>query len=280
MKCTYCSEELAENRPDCPSCGQPNGAPNVRRASRPDEQLAFAARVRDARTSGQTRGISAELSALENAINGSSVVISRPILDVQLLCKGTHFSYASFARQVRAGTRAPNATGMDNVRAQFENALFPNYHEDIIFGSLTITDRGLKGYGEVDIILKDKMIELRASVFEENPYNFGLKQRLGLSDEIPAGYRAPWPKRGELGVAKLHGSIQKGMTLRDFDKFLQNDNGGTGDSDFIEAHIYGTFNIRAIRKVVTSLPKNREDQLLWRKLTRDLESAGVETETR
>jgi hypothetical protein len=221
----------------------------------------------------------AELNALKSAISRSKVVISRSLADVQHLTKGQQFSYASFGRQVRAGLRVPNDKHLDNIRVQFENALFPNYSEDIIFGSLSLNQRGLRGYGDYDMVLKDKMIAQRTSVFEENPYNFTRRHRLQMTDEIPCGYRATWEERGALGIAKLHGSLNPGMTEADFIEILQHDNGGTGDSDFIEAHIYGTLNIKAVEKVFASTPESREDKLLWRILCRDLNRAGVETET-
>lgn len=280
MKCTNCSELVPDNRRDCPACGHDNGFPNVRCAGQPSERQALHKRVADAKVSAEARGVTAELIQFEKATKDSQAVISRSLSDILHLAKGDEFSYAGFARQLRAGTRAPADNQFDKTRLQYENALFPNYSEDILFGSLSLNESGMSGYGGYDIVLKDKMINNRATVFEENPYSFSIKHHLGLTDVIPAGYRAIWSDRSSLCIAKLHGSIEKGMTQDDFAGILQSDNGGTGDSDFIEVHIHGTLNRKTIEKVVASAPSNRDDRLLWRVACRDLKSAGVETETR
>lgn len=280
MKCTNCSEPVPDNRRDCPACGHDNGFPNVRCAAQSSEYGALHKRVADARVSAAARDVTTELNAFEEATSGSKAVISRSLSDILFLAKGDEFSYASFARQLRAGTRAPADNQFDKTRLQYENALFPNYSEDILFGSLSLNECGMSGYGGYDIVLKDKMINNRATVFEENPYNFSIKHHLGLTDVIPAGYRAVWNDRASLCVAKLHGSVEKGMTQTDFAGILQNDNGGTGDSDFIEVHIHGTLNRKTIEKVVAATPSSRDDKLLWRTACRDLKNAGVETETR
>lgn len=279
VKCNNCDELVAENRRDCPACGHDNGFPNVRSAEQAEECSALAKRVDHARVSVSARDVMAELAAFEVAIKDSKAVISRSLSDVLTLAKGEVFSYSSFARQVRAGTRTPADNSFDKIRLQFENALFPNYSEDIMFASLSLNEKGMSGYGGYDIVLKDKMIASRATVFEENPYNFSQKHKLALTDIIPAGYRAAWNKRTELCVAKLHGDIEKNMTVVNFADILQKDNGETGNSDFVEVHIHGTLNQKTIEKVLASAPLSKEDKLLWRVVKRDLTKIGVGTET-
>lgn len=279
MNCNNCHEYVPDNRRDCSACGHDNGFPNVRSAEKSDECAALGKRLDSARISAAARNVTSELTAFENALNESKAVISRSLTDILSLTKGQEFSYASFAKQIRAGTRDPSENSFDKIRLQFENALFPNYSEDIVFASLSLNERGMSGYGGYDIVLKEKMISSRASVFEENPFNFSERHKLSLTDIIPLGYRASWNKRADLCVAKLHAEIQQGMTTEDYPGILQSDRGGTGNSDFVEVHIYGTLNQKALEKVSTSQPSMPEDKMLWKVVCRDLKKIGVETET-
>ncbi|MEH0293956.1 hypothetical protein V6R98_17325 [Agrobacterium sp. CCNWLW71] len=79
-----------------------------------------------------------------------------------------------------------------------------------------------------------------------------------------------------MAKAKLHSDIDQNTTVSDHPSILQKDQGGTGDGDFIEVHIYGTLNRRAIEKVVGLKPKTLEDRAIWRRVKRELESLGAE----
>ncbi len=276
MKCINCGEKVPDNRRECPACGADNGFPNVRLATLAVEVDALQARYSDAQISAKARRITRELSAFEEAVKSSKAVISRPLADIQTLAQGDEFSYASFAKQVKAGTRSPADNVFDRTRLQFENALFPNFSEDILFGSLSLEERGMSGYGGYDIVLKDQMISQRATVFEENPYNFATKHHIGMADVFPPGYRATFNNRQILAVSKLHSAIDKGLGITEFADVLQKDKGGTGNSDFIEVHIYGTINRKTIEKIVASEPITRDDKLLWKAWAKKLRAAGVE----
>lgn len=280
MNCSNCGEEVPDSHRECLACGADNGFPNVRLAASDAEVNALQERYSDARISADARTIAAEIIAFEEAVKNSKAVISRPLADIQALAQGDEFSYASFAKQVRAGTRSPTDNVFDKTRVQFENALFPNFFENILFGSISLEERGMRGYGGYDMVFKDNMISHRASVFEENPYNFATKHHIGMTGVFPPGYRATWYNRHTLAVSKLHSAISEGMGITEFAGVLQKDEGGTGNSDFVEVHIYGTINRKTIEKVVASGPITREDKLLWRVCSRKLEAAGVETLTK
>lgn len=276
-KCVECGEIVPDHSRECIVCGEDNGFPNVRAAEQADEVKALNDRVSDAWISANARGVAVELQEFCNHADISKVSICRPANDIFTLCNNDSFSYTSFANQVKSGIRVPANNEFDKIRNQFENALFPNYSENIVFGCLTINDSGITGYGGFNIILKDKMISKRASVFWENPYNFSVRHKLSLIDTIPVGYRATWASRKNLCAAKLHGSLLKGMTAKDFPAIMQSDNGGTGDSDFVEVHIFGTINLKAIAKVVAVGRMAQADRVIWRAIEKKLTDAGVET---
>jgi len=137
----------------------------------------------------------------------------------------------------------------------------------------------LTGYGAYAIVLKEQMIAHRATVFEENPLNLSRKFRLLLTDPIPPGFRATWAQRDILAKAKLHAEVTSATLDADFPHILVRDRGGTGDSDFIEVHIFGTLNRYTIERLIGPAPKTREDKLIWEKLRRQLASLGIPVET-
>jgi hypothetical protein len=276
MNCAHCNELVPDHRQECPACGTDNGFPNVRQAKKLEEVNALNKRIGNAMASATARGTKDQLKLFGSAIEKSKAVVSRGLTDVKRLAESNQNSYSSFARQVQAGARDPADNKFDKIRSQFENALFPNYFGQILFASLSLEDKGLSGYGECDMVLKDMMISSRTSVFEENPFIFSKKHALGLTDTIPHGYRATWENRSSLCLAKLHSSIEKITTETQFASILQNDDGGTDTSDFVEVHIYGTLNIKSVEKIIVYPPITREDKFLWRTLQRDLRSSGVE----
>lgn len=271
-----CKSVVPSNRKDCPACGRDCGFPNVRLASRNEETTALADRVANADTSASARKCTAELAAFAKSVEGSRAVIARNLNVVDDLVKSDKNHYTSYQAQVHAGTRDPEENEWDTVRTQYESALYPNFQNDIIFACLTLSQSGMSGYGGYSIILKDEMVAHRASLFEENPHNFINRHKILMNKPIPPGYRAIWSSKSDLAKAKLHAQIDKNTTTADHPSILQKDHGGTGDGDFIEVHIYGSLNRRAIEKVVGYKPKTFEDRVIWKRVKRELDSLGAE----
>jgi hypothetical protein len=48
--------------------------------------------------------------------------------------------------------------------------------------------------------------------------------------------------------------------------------------DYIEVHIFGSFNRSAIEKIAGPVPRSREDKLIWRKLRKIAAKIGVSVE--
>jgi hypothetical protein len=137
----------------------------------------------------------------------------------------------------------------------------------------------MSGYGHYVVVLKEPVIARRASVFEANPYSLAKKLAWRLTDPIPSGYRAPWNERHQLAKAKLHSEISASTNDAEFAAILANDHGGTGNSEFIEVHIYGPLNKYSVKKVIGPKPNTQEDYLIFRRLQRKLSAVGATLET-
>jgi len=280
VECKRCGFPVADEKKVCQACGEDNGYPNVRLAQRPDEVQALAKRLHDAEVSTTARKCRKILEQFGLAVLGSKAVISRSLSVVQDLIESDRRTYTNFQRQIAYGARVAEDNQVDRVRTQFEAALFPNFHQDVLFAMLSLNNDGLVGYGSYALILKENMIAHRASVFEENMLTLSAKQGFLLHEAIPPGFRAVWEERHTLAKAKLHSEIGPETSEADFAAILVRDRGGPGNSDFIEVHIYGPLNRYTIERVVGPRPRTREDRVTWKRLERLLSEVGADLEAK
>jgi hypothetical protein len=279
VNCRQCGSPVPAEKRECQSCGEDNGYPNVRIAQSHDEVAALQARLHDAETSASARACKEALDRFGAAMLSSKAIISRSLTIIQDLIDSDRRTYTSYQRQLVSGSRVAEENQFDRVRTQVEAALFPNFHLDVLFGFLALGTTTLTGYGAYALVLKEHMIAHRATVFEQNCINFARKFRLALADPVPPGYRAAWAHRDVLAKAKLHTDLTSTTQDTDFPRILVNDRGGTGNSDFIEVHIFGPLNRYTIERLIGPAPKTREDRLLWRRLGRQLGTVGIPVET-
>lgn len=249
----------------------------VRKAETAEETNALQLRLKNAFDSAHAGGYARVLNAFGEAVSKSSAVIARRITEIDGMLEDETKTYTNYYYQVMGGARVPN-NNVDQIRLQFENALFPNYSQEIRYGALSINGKGLSSFGEYFMELKEEMISHRSTVFEENPLVFGDRQGLGLTDLMPPGYRATWLRRGDLAQAKLYSELSASTVANDFPSILMRDTGTSGAADYIEVHIYGTFNRSAIACVRGPDPKSREDRILWRKFKKKAAAAGIDVE--
>jgi hypothetical protein len=277
LKCKNCGAPVPPEKRDCQACGEDNGTPNVRLAQSEAERKALMRRLKDAETSTRARNCGDVLDRFGDAVLTSYAIIARSLAVVQDLIEGGR-TYTSYHRQLASGARLAGDNEWDRTRTQVDAALFPNFHQDIVFASLSLDGRGMSGYGGHVIVLKAPLIARRASVFEANAY--GLAEKLGwlLTKPIPPGHRAPWNERQLLAKAKFHSELSAGTKDADFPSILAFDRGGTGNSDFIEVHIYGPLNKYSVEKVIGPVPRTREDRLIFRRLERKLSEIGATLE--
>ena len=85
--------------------------------------------------------------------------------------------------------------------------------------------------------------------------------------------------RIDLARAKLYSEMTAQTERHEYSGILMRDTGDGRGADYIEVHIYGTFNRNAISRIGTSGISSREDRLLWRSLIKKAEAAGIVTES-
>ena len=276
MKCphTDCGSQVPDSLRYCLACGRDAGFPNVRLANARTEVTALQNRLEQAEASADAGGYSDVLNRFGEALLASKAVVARPLGIILNLIEDQNMSYATYHLELINQTRSPKDNEFDRVRTQFESALFPNFHQQIRFGALSLDDQWLRSYGPYAMVLKEGTIAHRASVFEENPYIFATRHKVLLSSPIPPGYRASWDCRDRLGKAKLYSKLGPDTDSGEFPKILLEDRGGTADSDYIEVHIFGSFNRNSIEKVIGPPPRRREEKVLWAKLKRLMSNIG------
>ncbi len=279
MKCKKCTKDVPISLRECPACGEDNGFPNVRIAELPEETNALAARVERAEASAKAANYLDILIDFGAIVLTSKVAIARSLVPILSLLESDRQTYSTYQQQVAMEARVPEDTGFDTTRNQFESALHPNFHHKIRFGCLTLNNRGVPTFGTYMMILKDEMIAHRATVFEENPTV--LVDRIGvlLNEGFPPGYRSTWEKRDVLAKSKLYPKISSSTQPDEYPQILLDEGEEGGAVDYIEVHIYGTFNRESIERITGPEPRTREDRVIWEKIARLVTEVGGTLET-
>ena len=147
-------------------------------------------------------------------------MLCRPIGKVAEFASGDSELYATFYQLVEAWGRLPEDNEWDSGRGSVDSLLFPHYHKEIRFAALSITDQGALGYGGLTIVLHEKAIKARATVFDENTMEFCRKKKVIAGSSPPHGYRAVWNDRAKLASAKLGAKITAKTTESDYPHIL------------------------------------------------------------
>jgi hypothetical protein len=140
-----------------------------------------------------------------------------------------------------------------------DEALFPNYKEEIRFAALSLNGMGLSNYGDCFVVLRTEMIAHRASVFEENSVLFMKHHDIKVSKahELPPGYRATWGERAKLCVAKLADRIDAATPRGAYSRILLRPGSASEGDDFVEVHVWGPMTIRTVERVIFNKPTSR-----------------------
>lgn len=257
--CPICATDVSDNLARCPCCGADAGYPNVKEARA--EAAELKGRADAGRSRATARGSGAELADFERALNASQAVVNVDVQFLHNLLSSEKTLYAPYSKLIVAGTRSPGDAENDRQRASVEGLLFGSWGSEITYAALALDGRGLGSYGLISIELRPLTIELRASVLEENSYEFVKRHRIVPGDPIPPGYRAPWDMRCDVGVAKLADRVTSATTSADHARLvLKSDGIDRHKDEFMEVHIYGPFNRQAIQRItVLDVPKDEAD---------------------
>lgn len=212
------------------------------------------------------------LTELESALDRTHAVINVDFGFLHQLLSSENILYAPYAKQLEAGIRALAQPDHDQRRAGVEGTLFGTLlGKEILYAALALDGRGLGSYGPVSLELVERMIAPRASVLEDNSYVFVTRQKILAGGAIPPGFRSPWGTRSEVGVAKLAKFVTSTTNSNDHAKLVLSSDGVDRSKDeFMEVHIYGTFDRRAIKRITvlqaptdpTEAQRLRDDQTI------------------
>jgi len=277
-RCSHCGASVADNEKDCPSCGQHHGFPNVKMAEA--ELEALEARVVRAADDARARGCEEKLRDFELACERAQAVANVDVGFLHQFLSSDKSLYAPYSRLVHGGVRRPAGPAEDRHRAGAEGVLFGTCGRDISYAALSLDGAGLRSYGSVTLELREKAIEERASVLEENSFGFVSRHAMVPGGTTPLGYRATWISRAKLALAKLACRIHSSTQSNAFPSLLLSQGSGelarAGD-DFVEVHIFGGFNQQAIKHVRVMDPPTREpDRVLLEAAREDAARKGIE----
>ena len=205
MKCPDCTYQIPLDLEQCPHCGRPALFSNVREVEQPDEIESVHERYRQVTAAIAGRGCGAVANAFERATSASCAVIGRSIEEARRLAKADNQGYATFWSLLDAGVRLPEGDHWERLRGLADFELFRNNRDKIRFAALSLNGKCLEHYGEVALQLDERMIEHRATVFEENSaIFFERKRRQGQEprtrrDTAPAGATAASSRSPSMG---------------------------------------------------------------------------------
>lgn len=278
--CPNCKSPVIASEEKCPTCGDHLGAPNVRAANVPKERAALQKRYQDALERAEFRKAKDAVTSFRSAVENSIAVASCSLYVLRELAASENALYTNYYLAVRGEVRRAAESENDRVRRSVDAILFGTYADQIRFAALSLDGLGLQSYGKDGLAyglgLKDVAIAKRASLLEENEYDFAKRHSLDTSATLPEGYRSDWESRAKLAVAKLGDSISSGLPKSEYGKVLMNNSGDRTKDQFIEIHIFGTFNINAVSSVCgTSKPKRPEEKAMIAVIKELLDNRGT-----
>jgi hypothetical protein len=246
--CPKCSAPTSLALRYCTTCTHDLGAPNCREAADPVEREALRDREKQARLSATERGVGAEYASLHASLTASSgVVVCMPPIVARLISEDPRQIYSNYETLVGAGVRKPAPTTSDRERGSVAGLLFGSYANRVVYGALSLGDRGPHTYGAIACRLRGETISSRVSFLERNSYRFVQQHGLAPGRPVPAGFRSVWDNRADLAATKLANGLKANQTAKDWDlALLSSDGENRGEEDFVEAHIFDGFDVHAV----------------------------------
>ncbi|MDQ1592405.1 MAG: hypothetical protein QOG71_3032 [Pyrinomonadaceae bacterium] len=277
INCKICGSTVPDSEAVCLTCGTPAGTPNVRSADRPEELQALEERYRAAYETARDGNYLSILEEFDKALKQTHAVINVDVEFLHFFTRNARNLYTTYERAVEGQMRKPALLEFDQKRRAVGGGLFGSYAREISYAALSLDGSGPQSYGSYAMKLRDIAIRNRATVLENNSYDFVQKNDLKPGKNPPLGYVASWDNRHKLAVAKLGEFLTPTTTVDDFPKLLLSSAGSRATDEFIEVLIYGTFDFNAIESVKgSSTIGSRDDRDLLRMVKQHLSRAGKE----
>lgn len=263
--CRNCGLDVAQHVDRCEHCGYDVGAPNVRAARDRAETEALEQRYRAAIEDAHRRNCDSVVKQFQDEVAKSRAVVCKTKDQLHGIAAPAQGSWVipTYHQQVRGGARAPDDPKWAWARCQ-EERWFPNYTAEMHYGALSLSDSGVSGWGEVALVLGDKLIEKRATVGETNAVYFA--QNIPIDESLPPGRRAQWHDRDKLCVAKLSGKLVSDTPAGQFPEILLTNATSKDKADFVEVHVYGKLTLDSVSRVRAPRKYEQPAADLWQKL--------------
>ncbi len=268
--CEQCDEVYFAQELKCPSCDYEN-RPNVALAALKKPKAALERRYTEALQLAETNGSLNKVKEFETLIKSNAkAVVNLDISVLEGIINGSMRYINTYQlRKIRTVTKHPDG---ERRRFMVDGFFFPNFGDKMAFAALALDGIGIRPYGNCTITLKEKMIAFRASLLEDDSFQFFEKlenRPAKIAPKLLNGYIATWEDKHKLAVAKLADQITPDDTHEAFAKLLLNDEGKMSDARFIEIHVFGFFNAASIESfsyfdesTLPKKPKDRKEELL------------------
>lgn len=223
------------------------GFPNVNECSQKEELKELGKRYKKKIESARDKGHQDKVAEFEEEIKKSLAVINVDLDYLHsLIVRGA--AYSNYQLLTSGEARDFARPEADKERLGVEGTIFGSYGKNIRYAALSVDGSGLKSYGDFTIILSDQGVRLRATLLEENSYNFVKRHKILAGNKIPKGYRAVWKDRYKLAVAKL---AEKALLTKkeNYAIIVLKNTGNRKKDDFIEVHIYGRISKESLQAV-------------------------------
>lgn len=277
LKCKICNSEIPDTAEKCFTCGFYAGLPNVRAAERAEEIHSLDERYQKAFDIAKVNGYLSLLEKFDESLKQTSAVINGDLDSLYFFIRSSRSLYSNYERGVQGRIRKPAAQDDARKRLGVGAILFGDYADEITYAALSLDGSGPHSYGPYAMKLKDIAVRNRATLLENNSYDFVPKYNLKPGDKPPPGYTASWNNRNKLAVAKLAERITHDTKETEFAQLLLFSEGNRATDEFVEVHIYGTFDPKAVESIKGSsinIPVDEQDIL--RIFKQHLKHTGIE----
>ena len=276
IECDLCDGNPPRSAtPECSRCGKFIGYPNVRDVEAEDERNALEVRYRKAVVASEGKGAYANLMRFKADMQSAHAVINLPIDPLYHFVTYHSSLYSGYALQTESEIRKIATSEDDKRRMGIEGTLFGGYAKQIRYAALSLNGTGLTSYGPFAMQVKPEAISIRATLLEENSFDFVKNHHILAGDPLPPGHRAGWAERHKLAVAKHGEDITENTQHEDHAGLLLFSEGDRETDSFIEVHIYGPFDLGAIEAVRgTVSTKSKRERATLEAIKDYLENAG------
>jgi len=246
LVCPNCGAQVDIHLPNCPDCRTFVGYPNIRRAEgmRPALEANYRAALADA----LARGVSNLVAQLETLLQGAVATIN--VSPKILASMALDHPYLGYHHALEQGLRLKAEDIYHAHRLASDAKLHPGYEKDIIYAALSPDGRGLTGYGEITLGLRENIVARRASLLRENAFDFYERYHLGERDatEEP-GWRAVWADRALLGIAQLEPLLTTALSAAALPALALSVGATRHDDQFIEVHVFDPISAQGLDSV-------------------------------